>query len=396
MNKKIRVNDFDSSRRNRLIRKRITNESLEDAVYHGKVYYGKNYSGLDYDFETDFFNDLKEKVWEGISKCGYVEVSGPDGTARLELPENSEFYDYIDPDDCVVWCSKYGKCRQGEVSLYDAIGVENSKYESFKRRRALHSLHEGLKDSIGYFLETQVEKGNIEPDQIVSIYKNGQVMWLGKADNAPSYLNNIGFESAGYYEKYPHELLINAPKYTRKFNECIIKSKSYRRRLHEQDVEIEVKHEGVLEVPEGKNVDDLPIYHFVDLAKKKGLSTVTRALNNLQVWNKNKNPELSKWAVDMIDKVTKRIENQEKKESNIRKNYKSKLIEGTKGFISPFDAAEYYYDSWSNGFISNEEIRKALKNGFYDDDFIDEVFIHISDLADEEAAYECEHDYYDD
>ena len=73
---------------------------------------------------------------------------------------------------------------------------------------------------------------------------------------------------------------------------------------------IDVKNVGVLEVPEGKNVDDLPIYHFVDIAKKRGLSTVTRALNNLQVWNKNKDPKLSKWAGDMIDKVTKRFENQ--------------------------------------------------------------------------------------
>ena len=36
----------------------------------------------------------------------------------------------------------------------------------------------------------------------------------------------------------------------------------YESKLHEQDVEIEVKHEGILEVPEGKNVDDLPLSHF--------------------------------------------------------------------------------------------------------------------------------------
>ena len=89
--------------------------------------------------------------------------------------------------------------------------------------------------------------------------------------------------------------------------------------LKEQDVEIEVKHEGILEVPEGKNVDELPIKHFVALANKKGLSKITKALNNLQVWNKNKDPKLSKWAGNMIDKVTKRVENQ--KESFIREKY---------------------------------------------------------------------------
>lgn len=92
------------------------------------------------------------------------------------------------------------------------------------------------------------------------------------------------------------------------------KNESYRS-LKEQDTKIEVKHEGILEVPEGKNVDELPISHFVKLAKKKGLSKITKALNNLQVWNKNDDPKLSKWAGDMIDKVSKKMEKEEKKES---------------------------------------------------------------------------------
>jgi len=103
-----------------------------------------------------------------------------------------------------------------------------------------------------------------------------------------------------------------------KEKDTTLESVCYRKRkLREQDVEIEVKHEGILEVPEGKNVEDLPIKHFVDLAKKKGLSKITKALNNLQVWNKKKNPSLSKWAGDMIDKVSKKME---KKESLRTKN----------------------------------------------------------------------------
>ena len=99
---------------------------------------------------------------------------------------------------------------------------------------------------------------------------------------------------------------------------------SRKRKLREQDVEIEVKHEGILEVPEGKNVEDLPIKHFVDLAKKKGLSKITKALNNLQVWNKKKNPSLSKWAGDMIDKVSKKMEKNEafdRYDSNIEADF---------------------------------------------------------------------------
>lgn len=80
-----------------------------------------------------------------------------------------------------------------------------------------------------------------------------------------------------------------------------------RKRLREQDVEIEVKNKGILEVPENKNVDDLPMSHFEKLVKKHGLSKITKALNNLQVWNKNDDKELSKWAGNMIDKLTKKF-----------------------------------------------------------------------------------------
>lgn len=57
--------------------------------------------------------------------------------------------------------------------------------------------------------------------------------------------------------------------------------------------------EGVLEVPEGKEVDDLTVSHFKKLIDKKGRETVIRALTNLQNWFKNKKPSLSKWAASM-------------------------------------------------------------------------------------------------
>ena len=85
----------------------------------------------------------------------------------------------------------------------------------------------------------------------------------------------------------------------------------YTRLKEKETPNIEVKHEGILEVPEGKNVDDLPLSHFVNLANKKGLSKITKALNNLQVWNKNDDPKLSKWAGDMIDKLNKKLKKDE-------------------------------------------------------------------------------------
>lgn len=79
----------------------------------------------------------------------------------------------------------------------------------------------------------------------------------------------------------------------------------------DSDTKIEVKHEGILEVPEGKKVSDLPMSHFEKLVKKNGLSKITRALNNLQVWNKNDDKALSKWAGNMIDKLKKKFNKDE-------------------------------------------------------------------------------------
>lgn len=156
------------------------------------------------------------------------------------------------------------------------------------------------------------------------------------------------------------------------------------KKLHiKEDAEIEVKNTGVLEVPENKNVDELPIKHFVALANKKGLSTVTRALNNLQVWNKNKDPKLSKWAGDMIDKVTKRIENQEKNESLKRESALDNTTEPYGRYMVKFvpyknmykfdyidnysDASKYcFFDN--RGYVNTEYsgIRKQLFDKLYD------------------------------
>ena len=107
-------------------------------------------------------------------------------------------------------------------------------------------------------------------------------------------------------------------------------------RLQEKETpNIEVKHKGILEVPEGKNVDDLPLSHFVNLANKKGLSKITKALNNLQVWNKNDDPKLSKWAGDMIDKLNKKL----KKDESLNKS----LVK--EDFVYPLSVlSDWWYD----------------------------------------------------
>ncbi|GIU69099.1 MAG: hypothetical protein KatS3mg002_0335 [Candidatus Woesearchaeota archaeon] len=78
--------------------------------------------------------------------------------------------------------------------------------------------------------------------------------------------------------------------------------------ISEQDVKIEVEHPGLLEVPEGKKVNELPLVHFKKLIKKKGWAKISKALINLKVWNKNDNPELSKWADKTQEELAKWVE----------------------------------------------------------------------------------------
>ena len=63
--------------------------------------------------------------------------------------------------------------------------------------------------------------------------------------------------------------------------------------------DIKAENPGMLEVPEGKNVQDLPVSHFKGLIDKKGRAPIIRALTNLEVWNKNDNKSLSAWAKKM-------------------------------------------------------------------------------------------------
>lgn len=60
---------------------------------------------------------------------------------------------------------------------------------------------------------------------------------------------------------------------------------------------------GVLGVPTGRSIRQLPTRHFVKRAKKVGWAKVSKALTNLRRWNKNKNPKLVRWAEKMQNKV---------------------------------------------------------------------------------------------
>lgn len=87
----------------------------------------------------------------------------------------------------------------------------------------------------------------------------------------------------------------------------------------EPEVEIEVEHPGILEVPKGKDVDDLGIDHFKDLVKKKGYEEISRALTNLHVWNKDREPSLANWADGMQNKLKDWVEKKREEDPDFAK-----------------------------------------------------------------------------
>ena len=98
------------------------------------------------------------------------------------------------------------------------------------------------------------------------------------------------------------KLLSASQSYLSELKQCV----SRKAILKEEDTEdIKVEHPGILEVPEGKNVEDLGEEHFKALIKKKGWGAISRALMNLVRWNETKNPSLSSWAHGMQKRLSK-------------------------------------------------------------------------------------------
>lgn len=79
-------------------------------------------------------------------------------------------------------------------------------------------------------------------------------------------------------------------------------------KLIEQKIKIPIKHPGMLEVPEGKDVEKLPLEHFKKLVVKKGFAEISKSLINLKVWMKKTKPEISKWADDTQEKLAAWVE----------------------------------------------------------------------------------------
>lgn len=98
------------------------------------------------------------------------------------------------------------------------------------------------------------------------------------------------------------------------------------------DAKIKTKNPGILEVPENKKFWQLPLSHYEKLVDKKGYTKIIRALTNLEVWNKNDDPKISKKASDIADKLKKKY----KKEARLVETDKSIYISNNKSPIRTF------------------------------------------------------------
>ena len=98
------------------------------------------------------------------------------------------------------------------------------------------------------------------------------------------------------------------------------------------DTKIKTKNPGILEVPEDKKFWQLPLSHYEKLVDKKGYTKIIRALTNLEVWNKNDDPKISKKASDIADKLKKKY----KKEARLVETDKSIYISNNKSPIRTF------------------------------------------------------------
>lgn len=108
--------------------------------------------------------------------------------------------------------------------------TSEQKHEAVSRNRSTRS--SGNKaNSVGKFLDTQIERGKIDEKQVTVVYdKNNNIMWLGKAGFYPLFMSNIEYRSSGYDADHPHELWINARSYTTPFEESFKRNRVTRNR----------------------------------------------------------------------------------------------------------------------------------------------------------------------
>ena len=118
------VSDLDESKRGvKKMKLKIRENYDHEATYYVESYYDGDFRGLEDDLNTDDFSEAFDWIWEKLNKGGFVwitdNVSGQN--VKLALPEDNEYYDYIDPNDCIIWSSKYGENIDLNTDLYELL-----------------------------------------------------------------------------------------------------------------------------------------------------------------------------------------------------------------------------------------------------------------------------------
>ena len=86
-------------------RRRSIKEDMEDKKYKAYAYLDLHRrNGLMDSIETDDFEELRDWCWEKIHDGVWLSVDNDDtgSYACLELPEDAEYLDYYDLDDCII------------------------------------------------------------------------------------------------------------------------------------------------------------------------------------------------------------------------------------------------------------------------------------------------------
>lgn len=117
------ASDFDESKEVSEMKLKIREDYDHESTYYAESYYDSDFRGLEDDFNSNDFSEVFDWIWEKLNKGGFVwvtdNVSGQN--AKLVLPEDDEYYDYIDPNDCIIWSSKYGENIDLNTNLYDLL-----------------------------------------------------------------------------------------------------------------------------------------------------------------------------------------------------------------------------------------------------------------------------------
>ena len=117
------ASDFDESKSVSKMKLKIRENYDHESTYYAESYYDSDFRGLEDDFNSTDFSEVFDWVWEKLNEGGYVWVTdnASGQNAKLALPEDHEYYDYIDPNDCIIWSSKYGENIDLNTNLYDLL-----------------------------------------------------------------------------------------------------------------------------------------------------------------------------------------------------------------------------------------------------------------------------------